>query len=53
MTTAEMKDFIKSSGNAHLVKELVEGLGMSVEDAVSYVYDTLTLTKEQLVAKYF
>ena len=53
MTITEMKDFIKSSGNAHLVKELVEGLGMSVEDAVSYVYDTLTLTKEQLVAKYF
>lgn len=53
MTIAEMKYFIESSGNAHLVKELVQGLGMSVEDAVSYVYDTFTLTKEQFVAKYF
>ena len=53
MTLTEMKTFIKSSGNAGLVKELVENLNMSVEDAVSYVYDTLTLTKEQFVAKYF
>ena len=53
MTIAEMKTFIKSSGSAHLVKELVENLNMDVEGAVSYVYDTLTLTKEQFVAKYF
>ena len=53
MSITEMKNFIKSSGNTGLVKELVENLNMSVEDAVSYVYDTLTLTKEQFVAKYF
>lgn len=53
MTISEKKAYIKSQDKADMVKELVEGVDMSVEAAVSYVYDILTLTKEQFVAKYF
>lgn len=53
MTFEDKKNYIKSLDKADMVKELVEGLDMSVETAVSYVYDTLTLTKDQFVAKYF
>lgn len=52
-TTNEMKTCIKNLNKTHLVKELVEGLDMAVEDAVSYVYDQLTLSKDEFVAKYF
>lgn len=53
MTFEDKKNYIKSLDKADMVKELVEGVEMSVEAAVSYVYDTLTLTKEEFIAKYF
>lgn len=53
MTTNEKKTYIKSMNKAAMVKELVEGLDMCVDDAVSYVYDTLTLTEQEFIAKYF
>lgn len=53
MTTNEKKTYIKSMNKAAMVKELVEGLNICVDDAVSYVYDTLTLTEQEFTAKYF
>lgn len=53
MSINEMKSFIKSNNKSHLVKELVTGLDMSVEDAVEYVYDHLTMSKEVFIKKYF
>ena len=52
-TVDEMKEFIKAEGKAHLVKELITGLEVTVESAVEYVYDTLTLSNEQFRTKYF
>lgn len=53
MTNAEKKAYIKSIDKAYLVKELVLGVDMSVEAAVDYVYDHLTLSNEEFIAKYF
>ena len=53
MTIDEMKSYIKSQNKTSLVKELVNGMGMEVSDAVEYVYDHLTLSKEDFVKKYF
>lgn len=52
MTTEMKKDFIKAQGKTHLVKELVLGIEIPVKDAVDYVYDHLTLTKEEFKTKY-
>lgn len=52
MKINEMKEFIKKNGKAHLVKELVTGMGMDVESAVEYVYDMITLTREEFANKY-
>lgn len=52
MKINEMKEFIKENGKAHLVKELVTGMDMDVESAVEYVYDTITLTREEFASKY-
>ena len=52
MKINEMKEFIKENGKAHLVKELVTGMDMDVESAVEYVYDMITLTREEFASKY-
>lgn len=52
MKINEMKELIKENGKAHLVKELVTGMDMDVESAVEYVYDTITLTREEFASKY-
>lgn len=52
-TLTEKKAYIKEIGQAHLVKELVTGLDMAVEDAVDYVYDQFTLTTAEFRMKYF
>lgn len=52
-TLTEKKAYIKEINQTHLVKELVTGLGMAVEDAVDYVYDQFTLTTAEFRMKYF
>lgn len=52
MLKVEMKTRIKEKGKAHLVKELVNA-GYTVDEAIDYVYDTMTLTKKQFAEKYF
>ena len=46
----EIKDFIRNANQAHSVKELVE-FGWELEPALNWVYDMLTLTNEEFVAK--
>lgn len=54
MATLEaMKSYVKIQGKAHLVKELVVGLDMEVSDAVEYVYDHITMSREEFSKKYF
>lgn len=49
----EMKSYILKNNLAHLVRELVEGIGYTSEEAIEYVYDQHELTKEQFIKKYF
>lgn len=49
----EMKNYILKNDLAHLVRELVEGIGYTSEEAIEYVYDQHELTKEQFIKKYF
>ena len=53
ITLEAMKSYIKTQGKAHLVKELVVGMDMEVSDAVEYVYDHITMSKEEFSKKYF
>ncbi len=48
-----MKEYLKNNNLAHLVRELVSGLGMDVNSAIEYVYDGHVLSKEQFSKKYF
>lgn len=48
-----MKEYLKNNNLAHLVRELVFGLGMDVNSAIEYVYDGHVLSKEQFSKKYF
>jgi len=52
VTIEEMKNYIKENGWCHLVRELNYD-GNSTEEAIEYVYDQHTLTKEEFVEKYF
>lgn len=47
-----MKEYIKAQNKTHLVRELVNS-GWSVDVAVEYIYDGLTLTNEEIRAKYY
>lgn len=49
----EMKNYILNNNLAHLVRELVNGLEISSESAIEYVYDQHTMTKEEFIKKYF
>lgn len=53
MNMNKMKEYINDNNKTHLVRELVEGLEMKVDDAVQYVYDSITMTTEQFKNKYF
>lgn len=53
MTIEMKKAYLKENGWAKLVRELVEGGGWEVEDAVEHIYDSKTLTREEFFAKYF
>lgn len=46
------KEYIKANGWSKLVKELVDGAGYTVEEAVEEVYDMKTMTKEDFRKKY-
>ena len=50
---AEMKAYIKEAGKCSLVAELVEGNGTEIEAAVEYVYDMLTLSRQEFGRKHF
>lgn len=47
----EKKAYIKESGKCNLVAELVMG-GFTVDDATDYVYDMLSMTKDEFAHKY-
>ena len=46
------KEFIKENNLTAMVRELVDGLGMSSADAIDYVYDIKTMTNEEFSKKY-
>lgn len=46
------KEFIKNNNLTGMVIELVDGLGMSSEDAIEYVYDMKTMSNEEFAKKY-
>lgn len=48
-----MKNYIRERGLTGQVRELVSGLGMTSAEAIEYVYDAHTLSKEVFAAKYF
>ena len=48
----DKKAYIKAHGECDAVKELVECLGVRVEDGIEYVYDMLTLSKDEFAHKY-
>lgn len=52
VTIEEMKNYIKENGWCHLVRELNFD-GNSLDEALEYVYDQHTLTKEEFYNKYF
>lgn len=52
-TIEDMKQFIKNSGKASSVEELVRSGEWDVNDAIEYVYDRLTLTRKEFLSKYF
>lgn len=49
----EMKKYIIDNNLTHLVRELVDGLEISTNSAIEYVYDQHTMTKEEFIKKYF
>ena len=51
-TVEEMKTYIKENGYTRFVCEL-RSAGFDLEEAVEYVYDQHTLTREDFRAKYF
>lgn len=53
MTFEMKKAYLKEINAAKLVKEFVQGGGLDVEDAVDYVYDMKTLSREEFRQKYF
>ena len=54
MTNIEtMKTYIRENNLTHMVRELVEVLGMTSASAIEDVYDAHVLSKEDYVAKYF
>ncbi len=53
MTIEMKKAYLKEINAAKLVKEFVEGGGLDVSDAVDYVYDMKTLSREEFRQKYF
>lgn len=52
-TLEEMKNYLVENGLTHLVRELVNGLELSSESAIEYVYDSKTLSNKEFAAKYF
>ena len=52
MTIEQLKSWARENQMSELVAELVSG-GWELEDALMWVYDGATLTKEQFKAKYF
>lgn len=46
------REFIKNNNLVVMVKELVEGLGMSSADAIDYVYDMKTMSNKEFAQKY-
>ena len=46
------KEFIKSNNLTAMVRELVDGLGMSSADAIDYVYDMKTMSNKEFAEKY-
>lgn len=53
MTIEMKKAYMKENNFAGLVRELVEGGGLEVQDAVEYVYDMKTLSRDEFRQKYF
>jgi len=47
-----MKQYLRDHNLTSQVREFTQ-IGTSSEDAIEYVYDVHTLTKEEFVAKYF
>lgn len=51
ITIEEKKKFLKENNLTHLVRELA--CNGDVEDAIEWVYDSKTLTKDEFKKKYF